>query len=251
VGSGQRSAGLAVTIDEVARFDRAEFIRERFRYDAGEHVTILGPTGYGKTELIGELTEQVASPELPALFLAAKPRDKTMTRWSKRLSARTTKQWPPKFSLAERWANKPPGVYTVWPDHSFDPDTDDAHLYEVFRAAMMESYKAGDRIIGADELLGLTDLGLEKELRTLWTRGRSMGVGVFGASQKPTDIPTYAYGQASHLFLANDPDKRSRDRFKEIGGVDPKLLEAVVSGLAKYEWLYVRRDGPKMCILSA
>lgn len=240
-----------VDVSGIATFPREEFIAERFRYDAGEHVTILGPTGYGKTELENELIRRVASPELPAILLAAKPRDKTMTKWTAELGARRTKQWPPKFSVAERFSDNHPSVYTLWPEHTFDPDTDDAHLYEVFRSAMMESYKNGDRIIGADELLGLTDLGLERELRTLWTRGRSMGVGVFGASQKPTDIPTYAYGQASHLFLGNDPDKRSRDRFREIGGVDPKLVEACVSTLAKFQWLYIRRDGPKMCIVDA
>lgn len=229
---------------------REEFIHERFRYDAGEHTTVLGPTGYGKTELCNELVAEVASPELPALMLAAKPRDDTMKKWMAHLDAKLVKEWPPKKKLLERWHEENPAFYTVWPDHTFDPDVDDAHLYDVFRAALLESYKTGNRIISADELLGLTEIGLGKELRTLWTRGRSMGTGLFGASQKPTDIPTYAYGQAAHLFLANDPDKRSRDRFKEIGGVDPKLVEACVMSLAKYQWLYIRRDGPKMCIVD-
>jgi hypothetical protein len=237
-------------VSGVVTFPREEFIRERFRYDAGEHVTVLGPTGYGKTELCNELISEIATPDLPALMLAAKPRDDTMKKWSAHLGSRTVKEWPPKKRLLDRADNDRPAFYTVWPEHTFDPDVDDNHLYDVFRSALLESYRTGNRIISADELLGLTDIGLRRELVTLWTRGRSMGTGLFGASQKPTDIPTYAYGQAAHLFLANDPDKRSRDRFKEIGGVDPKLIESCVLGLAKYQWLYIRRDGPKMCIVD-
>jgi hypothetical protein len=229
---------------------REEFIHERFRYDAGEHTTVLGPTGYGKTELCNELLKEIASPELPALMLAAKPRDETMKKWSAHLDSKIVEEWPPKRKLLDRMDKDQPTFYTVWPKHTFDPDVDDAHLYDVFRSALLESYKTGNRIISADELLGLTDIGLRRELVTLWTRGRSMGTGLFGASQKPTDIPTYAYGQAAHLFLANDPDKRSRDRFKEIGGVDPKLVDACVMSLAKFQWLYIRRDGPKMCIVD-
>ncbi len=240
---------MAVTagLSDVVTFPREEFLTERFRYDAGEHVTVLGPTGYGKSQLLNELVEQVAHPRLPAVLLAAKPRDKTMTEWTKRLGARKVEHWPP----PKKWLgeDKPP-AYTLWPKHTFDPDIDDYKLWTVFRAAILESYKTGNRIIVADELLALTDLGLGKELRALWTRGRSMDCGLFGGSQKPTDIPTYAYGQAAHLFLANDPDNRSRKRFSEIGGVEPKLLEHLVGELDKFQFLYIRRDGPKMCIVD-
>lgn len=231
----------------VVTFPRQEFIQERFRHAAGEHVTVLGPTGWGKTRLLNELAEEVSHPELPAIFLAAKPRDKTMTAWTKRVGARQVKTWPPR----RKWlGEKSPSAYTLWPEHTFDPDVDDENLYQNFRNAILESYRTGNRIIVADELLELTHLGLTREMVALWTRGRSMEVSLFGASQKPTDIPTYAYGQAAHIFLGNDPDERSRKRFSEIGGVDPRLVRDLVSGLEKFQWLYIRRDGPKMCIVD-
>jgi hypothetical protein len=116
---------------------------------------------------------------------------------------------------------------------------------------MLDCYKRGNRIVFCDEAYGLSnELGLNRELVTLWTRGRSMRTGIWAASQKPTHIPLHAYNQAEHLFLANDPDKRARDRFSEIGGVDPDLLKATVPQLEKHEWLYVRRDGPVMCVVE-
>jgi hypothetical protein len=58
------------------------------------------------------------------------------------------------------------------------------------------------------------------------------------------------YSQAQHLFLHNDPDERARKRFDEIGGVDPKVVRNTISKLDKHEWLYIRRDGPVMAIVS-
>jgi len=239
-------------VSEIYLFPREEFIAERFRYNPGEHVTCLGPTGSGKTRLLNELAEAVVHPKLQGIALAAKPRDKTMTEWSERLKFRTVRTWPPPW---QAWNvlgpdRNPPG-WTLWPKHSFDPEVDDDHLYTQFRAALLWAYQKGNKVILADELLALTDLHLTRELRALWTRGRSMNAGLFGGSQKPTDIPTYAYGQAQHLLLANDPDERSRKRFSEIGGVDPKLVDRTVLSLDKYQWLYIRRDGPKMCIIDA
>jgi hypothetical protein len=78
-----------------------------------------------------------------------------------------------------------------------------------------------------------------------------MGAGFWGATQKPSHIPLWAYSQAEHLFLYNDPDKRARDRYGEIGGIDPDLLKYHVQRLAQYEWLYVRRADATVCIIGA
>lgn len=233
----------------VEAFDREEFLAERWNYAGGEHVSIIGPTDWGKTYLAHQLLEHSATPQLPAIEMVMKPRDSTVSRWGKSAGFRTVRTWPPSPVVWD--SRKPPG-WILWPKHTMtDLDRDNATMWKNFRAAMMDSYRKGSRIIFADEVLGLTTLGLDRELDAIWTRGRSMGCGLWGATQRPAKVPLNMYSQARHLFIGNDPDKRSRDRFAEIGGVDPELVKQTAMNLAQHEWLYIRRTGRVMCIVRA
>lgn len=229
-------------------FQREEFLAERWNYNAGEHVTFLGPTGNGKTFLAYQLLQRTTTPDLPGIVLVMKPRDETVDEWTAKLQYKKIVNWPPPPRLP---FTKPPSGYVVWPQHTFDPYIDDPHLHHVFRRTILDNYKRGDRVIFADELYGLVrELKLERELVAVWSRGRSMGAGLWGAVQKPSHVPLWAYNQAEHLFLSREPDKRGRDRFAEIGGIDPLLVSRAVQGLDKFQWLYIGREGPTMCIVD-
>lgn len=228
---------------------RAEFLQYYWDYRPGQHVTLLAPTDYGKTWFAHELLRYCASPELPALDLVMKPRDSTAVKWGKALGFRTVRQWPP---LPSPLHMKPAG-WVVWPKHVMDPVKDNPAHYRVFRAAILDSYKRGKRIIMADEVAGLCDLGLTDVIVTVLTKGRSMGAGLWCCTQRPSGIPLAAYSQASHLFLGNNPDDRDRKRYAEIGGVNPKLVSETVSKLRRFQWLYVKRhgeDGAELCIVD-
>lgn len=243
---------------------RDEFIRDVWTYDPGpnptpdqwgriprpgyvpgEHVSWIGPTGTGKTTLMGQLLAATATPKLPAVVLAVKPRDATMTRLGKTCGFRTVRSWPP-MRTVER-----PNGWIHWPRHTFDPDTDNPRHKWQFRRSILDSYRRGNRILVADEVLSLSyEMGLGQELVTVWTRGRSMGCGLWAGTQKPTHVPLWMYSMPTHLFIAWDPDERSRKRLREISGSDPRLIEAASRQLRRYEWLYFRQDDRTLCIVG-
>lgn len=227
--------------------ERDNFLSRRWRYRTGQHVTLLGPTGAGKSTLAYQLLGQSARPRRPGIVLAAKPRDTTTTKYTRALEFRLVRSWPAPW---RPFMSAPPG-YTVWPKHSFDYDADTERISQVFSATMRESYRRGDRIVYVDELYeAAEELGLNRDMIALWSRGRSMGCGLWGGSQRPAFVPQWAYGMADHLFLANDPDDRARRRYGEIGGVDSALVRDVVSELPEYHWLYIRRRPLAMCVVG-
>ncbi len=187
-----------------------------------------------------------ANPDLRAIILVVKPRDETIDEWNKKLQFPIVRDWPP-HDLKRFWYRDKSG-WVLWPRHAFDPEKDDKHLHDVLRRALLDAYKRGHTITVVDEAFGAAnELKLAKELITIWSRGRSMGNGLWAGTQKPSHVPTWFYSQAHHLFLANDPDERNRERFGEIGGIDSKVIEEIVIGLKKFEFLYIRREGPRFC----
>lgn len=232
---------------ELDFFPREEFLAERWDYKRGGHVTILAPTQNGKTTLAFQLLDNLPPLKHPPVMLVMKPRDPVVTGGIKQYGYKRIRAWPPPPSI---WHPRPP-AYALWPRHSFDPDRDDAVMYREFRKAILGRYKQGDSVILADETYGLVEeLRLGREITAVHTRGSGMGLGVWCMSQKPGFIGTWAYSQADHLFLGYDPDKRARDRFAEIGGVDPDIVKWHVARLPQYHWLYIRRTGRKLCLVG-
>ena len=56
-----RSSLLSVEVPQILRVPREEFVTQRWHYEPGEHVTLLAPTGNGKTTLAYELLNVTAS----------------------------------------------------------------------------------------------------------------------------------------------------------------------------------------------
>lgn len=236
--------------------DRAEFVQERFDYAAGDHVVFGGPTGKGKTTLAFELLEYTATPELPAYIAVTKPDDPTTAKWSKRLGYRKVDRWPPGPKLSELMDGKPPG-YVVWPKFG-DIETDTERAALITGTLIRDRYAAGVKkkrgiLVMDDTMVKAKILGLDREMVTMLAMSRAMGVGLWVFVQKPTDsgrTAIWSYGASEHLFLTRDPDAKSRARYDEIGGVDPRLVSSVTKNLGPYQFLYIKRTEGYLCIVD-
>lgn len=231
----------------ISEFERQEFLTERWSYHAGDHATFIAPTDYGKTTLAMQLLAHTISPKLPVYNLAGKKRDAVMKAFTEQMGLRLIKDFPP--PLSDKLRAKPPG-WTIWPPHTGNEDIDDPLHSRVFRNTMRYCAAKGNCILHLDEFGEMKELGLDKTTRAIHRRGRSNGVGLWGGIQGPTYAETHAYSQAMHLFLGHTSDKRHRERFGEIGGVDPKLVETAVLALPDRHWLYIRRRGRVMCVIG-
>jgi hypothetical protein len=236
----------------VAVFDRPEFLAERWDYRGGEHVGVFAPNGEGKSTLQYEILQQTAGPNLPALVLAPKPYDETLDLWAKKLDFPIVDTYP---VPVHKRLSKQPG-YVIRPKHNWhDVKADERAHREIFRRLIMSEMKKnpkkfGPRIVVVDEILGLSDLDLDDEMRAMLTRGRSGGLGAMGGSQKAAFIGTWWYDQIKHGFFGWTPDRRGLARLDEISGQDPGLVRAVVGCLPQFNFCYTRARGRVLCVVG-
>lgn len=239
---------------------REEFARNRFDYRAGNHVVFGGPTTGGKTTLAFELLRYCATPELPAYVAVSKPLDPATAKWGRELGFRRVYEWPVPKQLKEygMFGGEKPRGYLVWPKMG-DLNTDVEKSALITQVLLQERYAAGARnqhaiLVMDDTFVKSKILGLDKEMTTILAMAAAMGIGLWVFVQKPTgagNTALFAYGNAEHVFLTGDPEKRNQIRYDEIGGVDSSLIRKAVATLDPYQFLYIRRTGRHVCVVDS
>lgn len=207
----------------------ADFLR-RFDWRQGEHVSILGRTGRGKTTLALELARR----RRYVMALATKPRDSTLDRLTRP---------PDKFRKIEKWPPPLPAAFMprllVWPKYRTPADV--AVQSEVMSEAIDAAFIEGGWCILADECYYLAqDLRLREPLRHCWQQGRALDLSLLAISQRPSGVPLEMYSQATHLFLFRSTLQEDLKRLSEIpGGIDPVRLRRIVKTLSGRRFVYL------------
>lgn len=215
-----------------------DFVARVFDWRQGEHTTIIGPTGQGKTTLALNL--------LPLrrfmVVFSTKPRDDVMANLERR-----------GYVILSEWKNLVPTVYprrVIWPKATGLYDASEQR--EKFRKAMEAIYHEGGWGLYLDELWFMSkQLKLDHEVKTYLLQARSLGISLLMASQRPSWIPLEAFDQSTHLFFYRDNDERNLDRISGIGFLSADLIRREVSQLAQYETLYVNTRNGLMATTQA
>jgi hypothetical protein len=197
-----------------------EIAREEMDWRQGEHVTIIGPTGQGKTTLALDLMSQRGYP----LIIATKPRDATMLRM-RRQGWDVIRRWPPRRNRTILWPK------LVRP-------TDKYQQAEIVRDALTRVFVAGGYAVLIDELSYVIDtLKCQDEITQIWQQGRALGISLVTCILRPSHIPLLAYDQATHIIMFRDNDERNLKRMGGLGHWSRDEIVRNVSQLNRHEFL--------------
>jgi energy-coupling factor transporter ATP-binding protein EcfA2 len=213
----------------------AEFFRREHRQ--GEHVSIVGPTGSGKSvlglslcKIIGDRPARDGRPARVVVF-ATKPRDRTVAA----LGWPSVKEWPPGYGQEH---------VVVWP-RPRDPDTAARQQRVVFRKVMQAIYREGGQTVYIDEAAYFerqppTGLGLGGLMEQYWQTARSLDLTLIAGTQRPRLVSRSMWSEPSWVFIFRVHDEDDLRRVAEAAGGRAHVVEAA-QRLGGHEFLVVRR----------
>lgn len=202
---------------------------DRVRFRQGEHITIVGTTGSGKTVLGRELVEY---------------RDYTAVLGTKNEDRELYAPFQARgYLLTDDFDPSPPPEESriIFRPRMSTPDQKGLDKQSNrFEAMLFEVWEYGGWALFADEIWTLTKrLKLASTFETFWSAGRSNNITVVALTQLPVDIPLMAFDQATHLFLFRNTDKYRINRMAEFAGADSEILKHLIPRLPRFEFVYV------------
>lgn len=212
----------------------------------GQHPSVLGQNGSGKSWLIRHLLEACCAQRRVLLFDTKAADDlwkvgfyketglpgdwlaKTRRRFQQRDQRKWIRVVPPMSRAAGR------AVVAGW---------------------MRWAWRQGSTVIVFDETRTIANkapgYGLDEAAHQLWQRGRAKYISVVAGAQSPVYLPSAFYDEATAgLFIGRIKDARRLKRVEEIAGNPDELVE-VVQRLGKYEFVFVPPDGDQLMVVKA
>lgn len=210
------------------------FLSNEFRWNAGEHIGLIGPTGQGKTTMLKALL-----PLHPyRVVFATKPQDPDMYELIRRYG----------YLRMERWHSLDPDQHphrVLWPDAS---SLNSVELQtKVFGDAFARIYKEGSWTVALDELWYIDNvLGLSKPVKIYLLQARSLRISLLAAAQRPAWVPRELYTSCTHLFFWRTNDETDLNSVSGIGFKSSRLIREVVANLEQYQCLYINTRNGRM-----
>lgn len=216
---------------------------DEWRWRQGEHVSIIGPTGTGKSYLGRQLLVRRDW----VVTLGTKRTDDTLADYMRHDGFTRIASWPPRRELRDVLALRraEPGWeqrVALWPTWTpgADVETIREHMRTQFAACLSDVLSGGGWCVDVDEMYYLCAiLGLKEYAEEMWTQGRSSGISLLAKTQRPAWVPLFMYDQPVHLFFFSDNDETNLRRVGGLGGLSAGAVRATVAALPKHACLYV------------
>jgi len=226
---------------DIVTLSYGSFLRH-FAWSQGEHVIAIGPTGCGKTTLMRSILPRRKC----VVLFATKVHDESLNKY-KRDGFTIISDWPWKPKRPWQWDEYPDKIL-LWP-RGGNLYTVRNEQKRVFTKALADIYSQGRWTVVFDEAHYMaTELGLKDELAMLHHQGRSNYITIVDGSQRPAFLPVVVYSSASHAFLWRTREERDFKRLSDMGGINSKLVENVVTSLEPHQFVYINTRSDLMVV---
>lgn len=199
------------------------------RFEQGEHIAVIGPSGQGKTTLSLDLLDGFHERGGSILVLANKPSDKLLTKLQKEGWPRI-RQWPPNYD------HRVKRRVLFWP--SYGRASTAKRNRPAFEYALDCALNEGSWFVYVDETrYFIEQLGMRYLFDEYWNSARSSNVTVVAASQGTTWINRTMIEQESWMFCFKPKHVEARKDLADAAGdrdIRDELLE-----LGDHEFLIV------------
>lgn len=216
----------------------------RDTWQPGQHATLLGPTGAGKSHVALTLGELCAH----TVVLATKRRDELVQDLPGRGYRLVESMDEIPYAEDRPVHNR----VLVWVNPAVKDETIRKRIQtRRLKQALGDVERQGRWCVIIDEAMWLHgNLKLGDEMDALWFGGRSSRVSVIACGQRPVSVPRQMIAQASLLFLWHVGDKRDLESLREMGGVIPReVIEDTLPRLdyQGHEFLFVQPHTGFVC----
>lgn len=191
-------------IEQSRRIWLPEFSR---RWQQGEHIALIGPTGTGKTGLAADLL----SARSYVVVFAIKRVDDTLKSFK---GYKIIKRWPPDYDDKKL-------ILWVKPQSLGDIIKQRTAIIQ----AMEEIHIAGGWCVYFDDLSYVCDqLRIKTPVVTFMNQGRANGISAVNATQRPSGVPRHAFNQTRHTIIYHYEDEDELVRAAQIAGIPRKHM---------------------------
>lgn len=250
----QGTDGRRHTVEVVPR---REFCREfGDDYTPGQHVSVFGPTGRGKSRLCFQLLGQVISPDhqVTSLHGKIKGRDGVIATAAKRYHLRVVTHLPSESRMLLDRKRGWNGYILIPLTKASTPAEERKLLIASFDHAIQRNYRTTKRktITHVNEAHQVQqDLKLRDSVEAPLMRGGPDNA-VWHEAQRGSWLSYHTYNAPEHIFVFYDDDRSNRKRYSDFGTADPDEVEWITSRLKTREsadrrtisqCLYIRRRG--------
>lgn len=204
------------------------------RWFQGEHVFLSGATKSGKTTLARRLLDKRGY----VIAFCIKPHDDTVRNDYADYSVVDS------LKDVEGWMNR----VMVWPRiRKGSAEAWLMHQRHVLRGTFDAMMLARGWTLFVDELNWMTNPkfgNVGKQIEALHYVGRSSGISILSAAQRPAYVPLAVLSNASHAYIARTRLASDLKRLADFGDIDQKATSNEIRTLpSRHDFLYLPTQG--------